>query len=153
MPYELLNPTSAKDVIVSMCGMFVRLCVHFTVLAKRTNIRSWNLTWRSSVRICRLSLYIKVKGQGHPVKKRVTVHFNARFRSVPASTAVKEVTQEYDCKAYDTGCTQSVCVSFRIRKVEYTVKPQPKGSSPLMDVHTLVKIVHCTEGQQPDAKY
>ena len=25
------------------------------------------------------------------------------------STALEEATQEYDCKAYDAGCTQSVC--------------------------------------------
>ena len=30
----------------------------------------------------------------------------------PASKAVTEATQEYDCKAYDAGCTQSVCVFF-----------------------------------------
>ncbi len=32
--------------------------------------------------------------------------FNLRFRDVPTTTTVKEVTQEYDCKAYDTGCAQ-----------------------------------------------
>ncbi len=59
-------------------------------------------------------LLIKAIGQrsGSPLtrsKKRVNVYCNARFGDLLASTAVKEVTRDYDCKAFDTGCTQSIC--------------------------------------------
>ncbi len=33
---------------------------------------------------------------------------------MPASTAVEEATQEYDRKAYNVGCTQSVCIFYCI---------------------------------------
>ncbi len=77
--FIFLHPASATGVIV----LARSVCVCLALTGEQTNIRTWNLVWRSSGRISRSSL--KVIGQGHQVKNVFSVRCIVVIQQQPGS--------------------------------------------------------------------
>ena len=109
---QSLHPASAMGVIVltSCVSVWVCLSVRLTLLAKRTDIRTWILAYRSSGRISRSSSKVKLIGQRSWSPGQKTFSRVAYSGSSLTDAKVQVVTGEMSSSPHDAARGEEVII-------------------------------------------